>query len=291
MEDSTTDALGRSLTAANRPGSRKGKAPPNAGRKLPGEVLTPEEMRRLLAAALSPGGRQKPAPADVRNHALLAVLWRCGLRSGEARALMPCDVSLAARTIYVPKSKTAAGLRTVGVDDLAADALERWLRVRAALGVGEASPVFCTVLHGAPGRPLSASFLPEAIKRIARQAGIAKRVHAHGLRHTYAAEVVREGVPLPVISRMLGHADSQITHRYIDHTLSRTEVIEAMQQRGRAEVVPGDNLSLHHALDALFAETLQRGVRDRRRTLGDERHNEAIARLIAAFTVSGAGQQ
>jgi integrase len=228
------DALGRPLTAANTPGRGSGQRPANYGRKFPGETLTADEMRRLLDAALHPSnarGSYEP-PSATRNHALLTLLWRCGLRSGEARALMPRNVNLPARTIYVPKSKTPAGLRTVGVDDMAAESLERWLSVRGELGIGDTSPVFCTTLHGMPGRPLGESFLPEAIKRCARQAGIAKRAHAHGLRHTYASEVVREGVALPVVSRMLGHADTQITHRYLDHTLSPLEAIEAMQRRG-----------------------------------------------------------
>ena len=221
------DSLGRPRTAANRPGVRSGQRPPNAGRRLPGEVLTADEMRRLLDVTLRPG-----SAAAIRNHALFTVLWRCGLRSGEARALMPSDLNLAARTLSVPKSKTPAGLRTVGLDEIAAESLERWTRRRPTLGLSGLHPLFCTVIHGEPGRPLGASFLPEAIKRAARQAGIAKRVHAHGLRHTFAAEVVREGHALPVISRMLGHAGSQITHRYIDHTLGRSEATEAMQQRG-----------------------------------------------------------
>ncbi len=251
------DVLGRPLTAANTPGARKGQAPPNAGRKFPAEVLTPDEMRRLLDAALHPvcgtAGRDYGyvPPSAPRNHALLTVLWRCGLRTGEARALMPSDLNLPARVLKVPKSKTPAGLRAVGVDDIAAESLERWLQVRAALGVGDRSPIFCTVLGAAnsgsyesqrgratssgnyePGRPLNAGFPPEMIKRCARQAGIAKRVHCHGLRHTFAAEIVREGHALPVISKAMGHADTLITHAYLNSTIARNEVIEAMQRRG-----------------------------------------------------------
>ena len=174
------DVLGRPLTAANTPGARKGEAPHNKGRKLAGEVLTADEIGRLLDAALHPvcgtAGRDYGyvPPSAPRNHALLTVMWRGGLRVGEARALMPRDIDLPARVLKVPKSKTPAGLRTVGIDDIAAESLTRWLSVRAELDIGDGSPVFCTTLGGCnyePGRPLNAGFPPEMIKRCARQAG------------------------------------------------------------------------------------------------------------------------
>lgn len=232
------DALGRPRTPANTPGSRKGLAPPNAGRKFPAEPLDHDEMSRLLDAALHPGTPDPRSSAPwattsaPRNHALLTVLWRTGLRLGEALALMPRDVDLTKRTISVEKSKTAAGVRTVGLDDIAAESLERWLEVRAGLGVNGSCPVFCTVLHGA-GRPIAPSTWQGTIKAIARRAGIVKhRVHSHGLRHTFAAEVVSEGESLPVISKMLGHKNAAITLHYVDNTLSRSKAVEAMQRRG-----------------------------------------------------------
>ena len=247
------DALGRPLTAANRRGVRKGQRPPNFGRTFRAEVLSTDEMHRLLDAALHPsnaGGNYVP-PSATRNHAILTVLWRAGLRSGEMRALFPRDVNLPARTITVNKSKTAAGLRMVGIDEVAAESLERWLSVRAGLGVGNSSPVFCTVMHGEPGRPLGPGFLPDAIKSMARQAGIEKRVHAHGLRHTYASEVIREGHALPVVSRMLGHAGTAITHTYIDHTFSAGEAVDAMKRRGATPSEPQSGADLTAALAEL----------------------------------------
>jgi integrase len=253
-----TDAIGRPLNAANTPGAHKGRPAPNKGRKFPGEVLTADEMEQLLDAALHPASRAATngwaPPSAARNHAIMTVLWRCGLRSGELRALYPHDVNLPARTIRVPKSKTPAGLRTVGIDDIAAESLERWLSVRAELGVGDGSPVFCTTLHGQPGRPLGGGSLPDIIKRAAKQAGIAKRVHAHGLRHTFATEALRENIALPVVSRMLGHADTQITHRYIDHTLSPLEAIDVMQRRAPAAAPVDQTAELAAQVAALRSE-------------------------------------
>ena len=49
--------------------------------------------------------------------------------------------------------------------------------------------------------------------RVRRQAGI-EDVRLHDLRHTHASHAVMNGVPLPVISRLLGHSNVQMTMRY-----------------------------------------------------------------------------
>ena len=68
------------------------------------------------------------------------------------------------------------------------------------------------------------------IQRLARKAGIEKRVHAHGLRHTHAFELANENTPLHVIQQQLGHSSLTTTDRYIRHLAPR-EVVEAMQGR------------------------------------------------------------
>jgi site-specific recombinase XerD len=55
------------------------------------------------------------------------------------------------------------------------------------------------------------------MKTLARKAGIEKRVHFHGLRHSYAAYLIDRSVPLHYIKRMLGHSSLIITERYCDH--------------------------------------------------------------------------
>ena len=70
----------------------------------------------------------------------------------------------------------------------------------------------------------------ECFKDLARRAGIEKRVHPHGFRHTHASELAREGVPLHIIRAQLGHQDLATTARYVDH-LAPWEVIDAIRNR------------------------------------------------------------
>jgi integrase len=68
------------------------------------------------------------------------------------------------------------------------------------------------------------------VKRLAAKAGIEKRVHPHGLRHTHAAELAREGVPMNVIQAQLGHSSLATTSRYLAHVAPQ-HVVEAMKAR------------------------------------------------------------
>ena len=80
------------------------------------------------------------------------------------------------------------------------------------------------------GRPLQTAYVRALLPRLARRAGIAKLVHAHGLRHTHVFELANEGRPLHVIQAQLGHASLAITDSYIKH-LAPQELIKTMQGR------------------------------------------------------------
>ena len=176
------------------------------GRKLPAEVLTPAEIKALIRACST------RAPTGVRNRALLVVLYRGGLRVGEALALYPKDVDPRRGTIRVLHGKGDQA-RTVGLDPEALAVIERWADVRKSLGISSRRRLFCTLAGG----PLDSSYVRQLLPRLAARAGIDKRVHAHGLRHTHAAELAEEGYPANFIQDRLGHASLAVTDRYLRH--------------------------------------------------------------------------
>ena len=191
---------------------------PTKGRRLPPEPLGTDEVRRLVASCST------RAPTGVRNKALIVVLWRAGLRIGEALGLRVADVDGSHGTIRILHGKGDKS-RLVGLDLEAIAVLQEWLDLRAELGVH--SPwVFSTL----QGNRLQTSYVRNLLPRLARLAGVEKRVHAHGLRHTHAVELRREGVDLAVISRQLGHASVATTDRYLNH-LSPEMVIATIHSR------------------------------------------------------------
>jgi site-specific recombinase XerD len=85
------------------------------------------------------------------------------------------------------------------------------------------------VLH-AEGAQIDSSYVRRLLPRLARTAGIDRRVHAHGLRHTYASELAREHTPINVIRDALGHSTLAVTDRYL-RDVAPMHVIETMRAR------------------------------------------------------------
>ena len=208
-------------------------APANKGKRYPAEPLTPNEARRLIGAV---GGR---GPLAARNRALVAMLWRSGLRVSEALSLHPRDVDEAAGTVRVRKGKGQKD-RVVVIDSEALGHLRAWLELRRRLGINGRHPIFCSVADGAKGqgvrkagRPLDPSYVRRLLPKLAERAGIDKRVHAHGLRHSHATEMVTAGVPLHVIAGQLGHASTATTDAYLAKLLP-SDRIAVMRAAGWA---------------------------------------------------------
>jgi site-specific recombinase XerD len=141
--------------------------------------------------------------------------------------MQPCrkDTDLKAGSIRVLRGKGDRA-RTVGIDPAAGAILERWLKVRARLGMNGRHALFCTLA----GARMGDAYVRVLLPRLARRAGIEKRVHAHGLRHTHAAQLRAEGVDIGIISKQLGHRSIATTARYLDH-IAPQQVIEAMRKR------------------------------------------------------------
>ena len=179
----------------------------NRGLQLPGEILNQQEIRSLLAAC-------NRGPSGARNRALLVTLWRAGLRTAEALALRPSDFDPTVGLVRVRRGKGGKP-RSVGMDAEAFATVDAWQVRREGLGLNGHAPLFCTLQGG----PLDAGYCRAMIKRLALRAGLQKRAHLHGLRHSHAVELVREGTPLPEVKAQLGHSSLSVTSRYLDHVL------------------------------------------------------------------------
>jgi site-specific recombinase XerD len=191
----------------------------NKGKKLPPEPLSPDEVKLLIRSC------SKRASTGIRNCALIVVLYRAGLRINEALGILPKDLDADASTIRVLQGKGQTS-RVVGLDAGAWAILQLWLDRRMALGIGSKCPVFCTL----KGAPLESAYVRGLFPRLAAKAGIEKRVHPHGLRHTFAFELANENTPLHLIQAQLGHKHLSTTDRYVRH-LNPTAVVEAMKAR------------------------------------------------------------
>jgi integrase/recombinase XerD len=113
--------------------------------------------------------------------------------------------------------------------------LQPWLAARTELPVG---PLFCVVSGPTRGRAWSSAAARAQLRRTAARAGVRRRFAPHQLRHAHAVEMAREGVPLIVIQRQLGHTNLGITSIYLQG-IDSAEIIETVHAR-RAPMVPVD---------------------------------------------------
>jgi len=173
----------------------------------PGEIYAPEEVRAILAQC------SRRAPTGIRDRALLTLIYRAGLRIGEALELKVSDIDMRRGTIHIRRTKTRKD-RWLAVGDGVLAVLQVWLDKRKELGLARNGiPLFCTL----QGSPVSYSATDAMLKRRAAKAGVEKRVHLHGLRHSYAAGQRERGTDVETIRRQLGHTNLNTTQVYLDH--------------------------------------------------------------------------
>jgi site-specific recombinase XerD len=140
---------------------------------------------------------------------MLYMLWRAGLRVSELLALKPADVSAdSVRVLHGKGDKS----RSVGLDSETAAVVGQWIERRRALNIDNRKPLFCSL----KGEPLHTNAVRELLKRLAAKAGVVKRVHPHGFRHTFAANAARQ-IPVHYVQNALGHTSLEVTARYVNH--------------------------------------------------------------------------
>lgn len=162
------------------------------------------------------------APTAIRNRALVAVMWRSGLRVSEALALTPGDLDRARGRVTIRKGK-GNRQRTVGIDAGTLALVDAWLAVRPDTGRG--APLFVTLR----GDPVSASYVRSMLIRKSRKLGL-PQLHPHALRHAFTVGLTRDGESMATVQKALGHKNLNTTAIYLA-SLGEDEAAEAVASR------------------------------------------------------------
>ena len=173
------------------------------------------------------------------TRALIVVLWRAGLRIGEAMALTGPDLDPSRGSILVRQGK-GGKRREVGMDDWGFDQLQPWLMRRLEIPVGT---LFCVIDGQTRGRPWTPAAARNHLRRISTKAGVRRRFAPHQLRHAHAVEMAREGVSLKVIQRQLGHVNLGVTSAYLDG-IDTAEIIDTVHNRRAPMISASAGLSI-----------------------------------------------
>ena len=211
------DAAGRRRSPATMPGYHAGRPPRNKGIRYPADPPTIDE----IVAVMRHTGEDRHG---WRLRAMIVVLGRAGLRVQEALALTEHDLDRRRGSVLVRSGKGRSPAR--GRD--------------GRVGLGAATPVArrtrqatrrAAVLRDRRSDPRQAVVGCRGPLRVPAGRGPGGRRFApHQLRHAHALELAREGVPLNIIQRQLGHLNLGTTSIYLQG-IDPEEIITAVRTR------------------------------------------------------------
>lgn len=143
--------------------------------------------------------------AQDKYRPLYVLMLGTGLRISEALTLRVSDLRLGDSRILLPRSKTASGVRRVFMTSEAREAVEGWIE-REGLGGDDR-------LFGGEG--FDRTNVTKRHQTVATEIGLHDYV-LHDHRHTFAVMAAKNGMPLHLLQKQLGHSDIQQTMKYAD---------------------------------------------------------------------------
>lgn len=173
-------------------------------RKIP-EILTEAEQKRFLAT-LTP----TDTLSKLRNYALLRVCLNSGPRISELINFRLRDLDLKTGQLMVRNGKGGKD-RALWLSPQDLQLVKDWLSHRP----GQARPQDPLFTDLTGKKPICERWFRDLVARLAQQAGIAKKISPHTLRHTFATDLLRKTKNLFLVSKALGHSDLSTTQIYL----------------------------------------------------------------------------
>ncbi|NMN01423.1 site-specific tyrosine recombinase XerD [Bifidobacterium panos] len=189
------------------------KAPKGASR-LP-DVLSVDEVTRLLEAVAVPEKAQAADPVALRDQALLEFMYATGCRVSEAVGANLDDIDLDEKIARLLGKGSKQ--RLVPVGSYACSAMRRYLaQARAQLEslAKTKTPERRAIFLNKRGHRLSRQSVWEIVKQAGQRAHIDKPLHPHTLRHSFATHLIQGGADVRTVQELLGHASVTTTQIY-----------------------------------------------------------------------------
>jgi integrase len=239
IKGALADALRRGLVTRNV--AVVARAPKQRSlQRIEGVSLTEEELRQLMRTAV--------------GHRLFPLLWltaMTGMRRNEVLGLKWPDIDFAKQRLHLNRGLVAVGYevhqtrgktknarRAIALDDTTLAVLTGWRAHQAA----EFAAVGITdeerwVFTDGDGQPVHPHAVYEAFRRIVHNAAV-PRIRFHDLRHTHGSLLIKDGIPLKVVSERLGHANIAFTMQTYQHVLPGMQADAARSTERLAKPAP-----------------------------------------------------
>jgi len=176
---------------------------PRTGLKLP-HFLSVSEVSKLL----DPG--DSASPVELRNMAMLEILYAAGLRVSELVSLKLHNVNLEAGFVRVFGKGSKERITPVGLP--AKNRVDLYLKTARPVLLKNAESHYLFVARA--GRPMTRQGFWKIFKQRAARAGIKKKISPHTMRHSFATHLLDGGADLRSVQMMLGHVDISTTQVY-----------------------------------------------------------------------------
>lgn len=180
--------------------------------------LESDEVERFLSAPIS-GVNGKPRIGDLRDKAILEILFSAGLRVSELAKLKRSGINFKNKkngVIEFTVRGKGKKIRVVFLSDEAAKWLKDYLDKRE-----DVSPWMFVRMDKAAGafsktdeEPITTRSIERLVAKYARIAGITKQVTPHTLRHTFATDLLNNDADIRSVQAMLGHSSITTTQVY-----------------------------------------------------------------------------
>jgi integrase/recombinase XerD len=202
--------------------------PPKQPQRLPTNILTRSEAKRLIES--TPTTR----PRDIRDRAILDVLYSTGIRRAELIGLTIYDVDFDNATLRVEHGKGNT-TRIVPLTESARSALKLYLEEARGAFARETTQTRLFV-SSRSGGPLDDADIVRIVKKAARRAKIKKPITPHSLRHTCATHLLKGKADIRQIQKLLGHRRLSSTEVYTHVEISDLrEVISRCHPREKKQ--------------------------------------------------------
>lgn len=154
---------------------------------------------------------------DIRRRAITLTLVTSGLRESELCGVRPCDLDWERGTIYIPSGKGDKD-RTVLFYQTAQTAVKRYMKEVRPKDAADTDPLFMSPTEGrgrrSAGKGLTRRTIQNDVHAYIEHITGRSDISPHCLRHTFARQMLSNGVPLAEIQQMLGHSNYAITEHY-----------------------------------------------------------------------------
>jgi integrase len=200
------------------------------------DTLNDDEIEMFKNAAMSKYPYSKEYITSCSF--MLLIMLNLGLRVGEMLALEWDDFNLNEKTVVINKTvqsniknfsnnggnktysrikqstKTQAGVRIMPINDTVIWYINELKDYNKRHGI-ESKYVCATKT----GKTITAKNLGRSLDRIVARTDITKNVTLHTMRHTFGSTLLRRGIPIEVVSKLMGHANVTITYTKYIHVL------------------------------------------------------------------------